>query len=364
MSLLHDERIVLTLDAGGTTFVFNAVQGGKELLEPLRLPSHGDDLAACLGGLRGGFAKVHEATDKKAVAISFAFPGPADYAAGIIGDLGNLPAFRGGVALGPMLADAFGLPVFLNNDGDLFAYGEALGGLLPEVNAQLEAAGSPKRYKNLLGFTFGTGFGGGLVHDGRLVRGDNGAAGEVWLLRHRDARECFAEEGVSIRAVRRVYAERAQVALEEVPEPKVLAERAAKGDAAARDAFAALGRVAGDAIANALTLFDGLVVIGGGLSGAAPFFLPSLLAELNGHLASFGGGLVDRLELKAFNLEEPDGLAAFLRGDLRQVPVPGSAHTVPYDPLKRTGVGLSRLGTSAAVSLGAYAFALGELDRS
>ena len=36
------------------------------------------------------------------VAISFAFPGPADYPAGIIGDLANLPAFRGGVALGPM----------------------------------------------------------------------------------------------------------------------------------------------------------------------------------------------------------------------------------------------------------------------
>jgi glucokinase len=364
MSLQHDSRIVLTLDAGGTTFVYNAVQGGRELLEPLRMPSHGDDLPACLEGLCAGFGQIHEATGKQAVAISFAFPGPADYAAGIIGDLGNLPAFRGGVALGPMLADRFGLPVFLNNDGDLFAYGEALGGLLPEVNAQLEAAGSPKRYRNLLGFTFGTGFGGGLVHDGRLVRGDNGAAGEVWLLRHRDHRDAFAEEGVSIRAVRRVYAGLAKVDLAAVPEPKALAELAAKGDGAAREAFATLGRVAGDAIAHALTLFDGLVVLGGGLSGAAPHFLPSLLAELNGQLHGLSGGTVDRLELKAFDLEDSKGLAAFLAGDLRQVAVPGLGHTVPYDPLKRTGVGLSRLGTNAAVSLGAYAFALSELDRS
>jgi glucokinase len=362
MDLRADSRTVLTLDAGGTTFVFNAVQGGRELLEPVRLPSHGDDLPRCLDQLRSGFRAVHDALGRRAEALSFAFPGPADYARGIIGDLGNLPGFRGGVPLGPMLEDTFGLPVFLNNDGDLFAYGEALGGLLPEVNAELAAAGSPKRYGNLLGFTFGTGFGGGLVHEGRLVRGDNGAAGEVWLLRHRDARELFAEEGVSIRAVRRVYAEETGLPLEAVPEPKVLADRAAQGDGAARTAFATLGRVAGDAIANALTLFDGLVVIGGGLSGAAPHFLPALLGELNGRLRSLGGGEVDRLELKAFDLEDPQARATFLRGDLRQVAVPGTSRTVPYDALKRTGVGLSRLGTSAAVSLGAYAFALAELD--
>ena len=35
------------------------------------------------------------------VAISFAFPGPADYEHGVIGDLPNFPAFCGGVALGP-----------------------------------------------------------------------------------------------------------------------------------------------------------------------------------------------------------------------------------------------------------------------
>jgi len=40
-------------------------------------------------------------------AISFAFLGPADYPNGIIGDLHNLPGFRGGVALGPMLEEKF-----------------------------------------------------------------------------------------------------------------------------------------------------------------------------------------------------------------------------------------------------------------
>jgi len=58
---------------------------------------------------------------------------------------------RGGVALGPMLEERFGIPTFINNDGDLFVYGEAIAGFLPYVNGLLEKAGSPKRYKNLFG---------------------------------------------------------------------------------------------------------------------------------------------------------------------------------------------------------------------
>lgn len=360
-----DPRTVLTLDAGGTKLAFSALRGNREVVPPLTHPAPGADLAAWLEAIAGGFTEVRAAAGG-AAAISFAFPGPADYPAGIIGDLENLPAFRGGVALGPMLAERFGVPVFINNDGDLFAYGEAIGGLLPEVNAALVAAGSAKRFRNLLGFTLGTGFGGGLVHDGHLLLGDNSAAGEVWLLRHKRERDLSAEEGVSIRAVRRTYAERAGLSFEEAPEPKeilAIAEGRSRGDAAAaREAFRSLGEIAGDAIANALTLVDGLVVLGGGLAGAAALFLPALMDELNGSLEGAAGKGVPRLELRAFNLEDPRERETFLRGEPRTIRVPLSRRTVPYDPLKRIGVGLSRLGTSRAVALGAYAFALDALD--
>ena len=42
--------------------------------------------------------------------------------------------------------------------------------------------------------------------------------------------------------------------------------------------------------------------------------------------------------------------------------MPGSRKKVQYDPLQRIGVGMSRLGTSEAVAIGAYAFALRKLD--
>jgi glucokinase len=366
MKLDSDSRIVMTLDAGGTNLRFAAIRGGKPVTETVALPSDGEDLERCLANIVEGFTKVKALCPEPPCAISFAFPGPADYPNGIIGDLGNLPGFRGGVALGPMLEEKFGIPVFINNDGDLFVYGEAIGGLLPHVNGLLEQAGSPKRFKNLFGVTFGTGFGGGIVRNGELFVGDNSMAGEVWLLRNKLDPAMNAEEGCCIRAVRRAYAQGVGIPFDQAPEPKDIASIArddsSENQAAALAAFRRLGEVAGDAMGNALTLIDGLAVIGGGLSNAHPLFLPTLVSELNSTFTGPAGNEFRRLASRAFNLEDEAGLAEFLKGDTREVTVPGSTRTVKYDPLQRIGVGVSKLGTSEAVAIGAYAFALQKLN--
>jgi len=366
MSFAKDPRVVLTLDAGGTKFAFSAVRGDREVVEPVTLPSNAHDLPLCLETIVEGFTKVKEKAPAPPVAISFAFPGPADYPNGIIGDLGNLPAFKGGVALGPLLEDRFAVPVFLNNDGDLFAFGEAIAGFLPWVNGLLADGGSPKRFRNLFGATFGTGFGGGIVHDGRLWMGDNSAGGEIWLLRNKLDPKSNIEESVSIRAIRRVYAQKAGIAAETAPEPKDIfaigrGEKPGHREGAI-EAFRCMGEAAGDALASAITLVDGLVVVGGGLTGAADLFLPALVAEMRSTFETPSGPIL-RLDLRAFNLEDASEREAFVKGAAREVVVPGSGRKVAYDPLKRIGVGLSRLGTSRAVALGAYAFALTELDR-
>jgi glucokinase len=264
-----------------------------------------------------------------------------------------------------MLEDRFGVPVFLNNDGDLFAFGEAIAGFLPWVNGLLAEAGSPKRFRNLFGATLGTGFGGGIVQDGRLWIGDNSAGGEIWLFRNKLDPRSNIEEAVSIRAVRRAYAQKAGIAAETGPEPKdifAIARGEMPGDReAAVEAFRRMGEAAGDALASAVTLVDGLVVIGGGLTGAADLYLPALVAEMGSPFAT-PSGPVPRLEMRAFNLEDAGERAAFVRGEPREVVVPGSGRKVAYDRLPRVGVGLSRLGTSRAVAIGACAFALAELD--
>jgi len=363
MSYNNDKRIVMTLDAGGTNFDFSAIRGMNNIVEPITLPSNADNLDKCLNTIVSGFKAIEKNLTEKPVAISFAFPGPADYPNGIIGDLGNLPAFRGGIALGPMLEEIFGIPVFINNDGDLFAYGEAIAGLLPEVNAMLAKAGSPKQYRNLLGVTLGTGFGAGLVYNNQLYLGDNSAAAEIWLVRNIINSESFAEEGASIRAVQRVYQQYSKEGQDLSPKDIFnIADGKLEGNKeAALLAFDELGRVVGDALANAVTLTDSIIVIGGGLSNAWKFYSPAMFKVLNGKIDTLTGSSVDRLEMKAYNLEEELGIQAMSTGGLTKIKVPFTNRMVDYDPMKRTGVGLSRLGTSKAVSVGAYAFALSRL---
>lgn len=359
-----DNRVVITLDAGGTNLVFGAMRGGEFIVPPVSMPSNASDLDLCLRTMTDGFRHIISSLSESPVAISFAFPGPADYPNGVIGGyLPNFPSFRDGVALGPMLEDCFGLPVFINNDGDLFAYGEALGGALPEINARLAEAGSAKRFHNLLGYTFGTGFGIGEVIDGRLNRGDNSCV-ETFCLRHRLHPEWFAEEGVAVRAVRRVYS---TLSNDRRPlEPKDICDIAdgkKPGDSeAARKAFEEFGTVAGDSMAIAAQLIDGLVVIGGGITGARRFFMPSLLAEMRSEISSVNGDKLPRLQMRVFDLDDPEEFAMFAKGDARSLKVYGSSRSVVYDPMKRIGVTISKLGASKAISIGAYCFALSQID--
>lgn len=360
-----DKRIVITLDAGGTNFVFGAMQSNEFIVDPITMPSNAHDLDLCLSTMVSGFEQIISKLDQKPVAISFAFPGPADYPHGIIGGyLPNFPSFRNGVALGPFLEKKFGIPVFINNDGDLFAYGEALGGILPEINSRLAELGSTKIYSNLLGYTFGTGFGMGMVIEGHLNRGNNSAA-ETFCLRHKNHPEVFVEEGVAIRAIKRVYAEKSGD-IHHTFEPKDIcdiAEGKLEGNReAAIAAFEEFGEVAGDAIATAVTLTDSLVVIGGGLTGAKKYFMPALLKQLRGVLHSIKGEEIPRMPEKAFNLDDDEEFAQFAHGAARPIKVYGTDNTVIYDPMKATGVAISKLGASRAISIGAYSFALSMLD--
>lgn len=361
----NDHRIVMTLDAGGTNLVFSAIRAGEEIVTPVHYPTASHDLDACLNVILKGFREVESQLTEKPVAISFAFPGPADYKAGIIGDLPNFPSFRGGVALGPFLEANFGIPVFINNDGALFAYGEALAGMLPEINRRLEEAGSIKRYQNLIGITLGTGFGGGVVINGELLAGDNQSGGSLWCLRNKKYPEYIVEESVSIRAVRRVYAQLSGDTTEYTPKDIFdIAEGKKPGNAeAAVKAFAELGEMAGDAIAAAITLVDGLVVIGGGVVGAAKYIIPALMKELNGQTGMMDGRRISRLLMKAFNLDNPEEMTAFLTDTSYCVKVPGTDKLVPYDPSPRMGVAVSKLGASRAISLGAYCYALNHLPK-
>jgi glucokinase len=107
---------------------------------------------------------------------------------------------------------------------------------------------------------------------------------------------------------------------------------------------------------------DGLVVIGGGLARGHHLFMDRLVGEMNAPYETPFGGCVPRLESQALNLDDPEELATFLRSDLRELRVPLSSRAILHDATKAVGVGVTRLGTARAVSIGAYALALARMD--
>jgi len=275
-----------------------------------------------------------------------------------------MPAFNGGVALGAFLEEAFKLPVFINNDADLFAYGEALGGALPELNRKLQEANSHKQFHNLIGFTLGTGFGMGFVSDGKLHIGDNSCV-EVYCLPHKHLPDFIVEEGVSIRGICQYYNHYANDSRPLTPKQIFeIAEGELEGNAnVAKQAFHLFGEVTGNMIAYAASMIDGIIVLGGGLTKAHKYFMPALLQELNAHLNASNNQQVKKVPSYVYDLDEETQFAQFISGDSQTLQVYGSERVITFHPHKRLGIMRSKIGTSEAVALGAYAYALQMLNK-
>jgi hypothetical protein len=82
IELVQDRRIVMTLDAGRTGLKFSASRGTQLLAGPSSRPTEPEDRDACLRNIIEGFEHLRQSLPDPPAAISFAFPGPADYPAG------------------------------------------------------------------------------------------------------------------------------------------------------------------------------------------------------------------------------------------------------------------------------------------
>ncbi len=153
-----------------------------------------------------------------------------------------------GVDIGSALSKRLRLPCVTENDGNCAALGEWW-------------LGSAKGTHHALVLTLGTGVGGGLISDGRLIRGSHGSGGEVGhVCIDPDGPPCacgsngcleqFASGGALERNTR-------------IP-AKHLFEKAQKGDADALSAFSKMGRYLGIGLSSLCFLFDPEIVVLGG----------------------------------------------------------------------------------------------------
>jgi glucokinase len=113
-----------------------------------------------------------ERLGRPAEVISVSIGGPLEIEPGIVHSPPNLPGWDD-IPLKELLTERFGLPVYVEHDGNAGALAEWY-------------FGAARGARNVVFLTMGTGFGGGLIINGQLYRGSSDLAGEVGHIRIAD----------------------------------------------------------------------------------------------------------------------------------------------------------------------------------
>ncbi|MYM67898.1 ROK family protein [Pseudoduganella sp. FT55W] len=150
--------MITCFDIGGSAIKCAVATADGRVGALQRVPTPVNDFAAFTAVMK---ALVLDGGPSRGIAISIA--GVIDPADGRI-KCANIPCIDGR-ALASDLAAALGLPVWIINDADSFALAEA-------------HAGAGRGHANVFGLILGTGVGGGLVINGKLIAGPGGFAGE------------------------------------------------------------------------------------------------------------------------------------------------------------------------------------------
>jgi fructokinase len=249
------------VDLGGTKIEALAVNGDGAVLGRRRVPTPRDDYPATLAAIAGLVRELEAACGGGEARVGVGMPGTLSPATGVVKNANSV--WLNGTALAEDLARALPRRLRFANDANCFALSEATDG-----------AGRGARV--VFGVILGTGVGGGVVVDGRVLTGPNAIAGEwghnpvPWpAADERPGPPCYCgrtgciETYLSGPGLARDHArhsgERADAAH--------IAAAAAAGDTAAS---ASLGRYQdrlARALASVINLLDpDLIVLGGGLS--------------------------------------------------------------------------------------------------
>lgn len=185
----------------------------------------------------------------------------------------NCPALTG-KQLASDVADLIDLPVKMDNDANLMAVGEGW-------------LGAARGMAHYIAVTLGTGVGGAIINDGKLMRGVDGGGceiGHIPIARQGPRCGCGAygclETFIGTAGMRRFISRRQPrfkgMSMKEVN------RIALEGDPGAADVFRFVGRHLGIALAGMVNLFNPEgIIIGGGVSAAGDLLFDSVYEELN-----------------------------------------------------------------------------------
>ena len=266
------KKYVFGADIGGTTVKLGLFSSEGELLEKWEIPTdlsdNGGNILPDVAASIHGKMKEKGIADEEVEGLGLDVPGPIDKNGNVLRCV-NLG--WGVFNVEDRMEKICGFPCKVGNDANVAAFGEMY-------------KGAAQGHENVVMVTLGTGVGGGVIIEGKIVPGTNGAGGEIGHIPVRDdeteycgcGKQGCLEQYASARGFARQVQKRLASGTEESSlrgyeefTGKEIFDEAKKGDAFSLQMVDELGKLLGRACAQIACVTDPEVfVIGGGLSKA------------------------------------------------------------------------------------------------
>ncbi len=269
------------VDLGGTNLRVAAIDASGQVLDRVSVPAvYTAGPEQVVTGIVQVINKICSRVGASGLrGVGIGVPGFIDIDTGVVVGAANLPGFEG-FPIRDEIQKVLGTTIILENDANAAALGEMW-------------MGAGKNVKDLILITLGTGIGGGIVVDGKVLHGFLGMAGEIGHMTvFPDGNPCGCgncgclekhASATAIAAMGRMMHFGNDVTAEGVY------DLAVEGNERAQRVFESVGRALGIALANLINLFNcPLYLLSGGPLPAWDMFAPHMFAEITKRSFTFG----------------------------------------------------------------------------
>lgn len=257
------QSTVIGIDLGGTAIKMGQFFPDGSCLNALTLPTpQPPDPEAVVAAIAKEVRNLN--AEKRVSAIGIGTPGPTDAKSRMARLAINLPGWRD-IPLADWLEAKLNLPVVVANDANCAGLGESW-------------LGAGRNVSNLILLTLGTGVGGAIILNDELFIGPYGAAGELGLITLNPQGEtCNSGNHGSLEqhlCAQAIYRQTQKT-------PAELGELAQAGEEEALHFWREYGQTLGVGLVSLIyVLTPEAILIGGGISASAEFFLPTAREEI------------------------------------------------------------------------------------
>lgn len=269
-------KVSIGVDLGGTTVKYALGSEQGEILKEDEKPSYAqkevtkilDNIGECIREMK----EYAQSNGLNPVAVGMGTPGTVDVPHGIL--MGSTPNFRywKEVRVAEELKKRVHLPVFVDNDANLMALGEA-------------TFGSGIGKDNVICVTIGTGVGGGIIINGKIYRGAFYAGAELGhstLIANGLACKCGGdgclERYASATAMIRIYKQNARRAKKYLSSNEItvrdIFKQAKNNNPVAKQTVQDSAYYLGRGLASFINIFNpNIIIIGGGVAQAGKIYI-------------------------------------------------------------------------------------------